>query len=202
MHPVCAFCEGIGLDASVKGKVCADCRNARYCCYVCQREHWPWHKEECLPKAEMHRTLLPLWEALQAARPTLSKLPEVREAADKVEEQAEPFMKGLDPAMVLASVRLTASEARHGLEHIAQKRRGASGIVSAVARLEEALLQQPQQRLYGACDACASTVFVPQSKCGQCLSARYCGKECQKADWTRHAAVCFRAGSERALEVD
>lgn len=30
-------------------------------------------------------------------------------------------------------------------------------------------------------------------RCGKCRVVKYCGKECQKADWGKHRKVCFKA---------
>ncbi|KAJ6091921.1 hypothetical protein N7467_003890 [Penicillium canescens] len=41
----------------------------------------------------------------------------------------------------------------------------------------------------GVCNACGKLMASPK-KCGQCLSAFYCSKVCQKADWKAHKVIC------------
>lgn len=41
----------------------------------------------------------------------------------------------------------------------------------------------------GVCSACGKLMASPK-KCGQCLSAFYCSKDCQRADWKAHKVVC------------
>lgn len=38
------------------------------------------------------------------------------------------------------------------------------------------------------------TVFDKMMKCGRCKSVRYCGKDCQVADWARHKKECIQEG--------
>lgn len=42
----CARC-GLGPSLANSLKVCSRCRTVRYCCQLCQRDHWPTHKPLC-----------------------------------------------------------------------------------------------------------------------------------------------------------
>lgn len=45
--------------------------------------------------------------------------------------------------------------------------------------------------------ACARTNCIEPGyqKCGQCDSARYCSRVCQKADWSEHKRTCALGGN-------
>jgi hypothetical protein len=52
-----------------------------------------------------------------------------------------------------------------------------------------------------ACAVCARTAEMLSSgklmECTRCRSVRYCGKDCQKADWPAHKPTCKRLQAER-----
>ncbi|MCJ1382774.1 hypothetical protein MMC17_005887 [Xylographa soralifera] len=49
------------------------------------------------------------------------------------------------------------------------------------------------------CNACAkpqASSSVPLQRCGKCHAARYCSRECQKADWPIHKRICNQSGAK------
>ena len=45
----------------------------------------------------------------------------------------------------------------------------------------------------GKCDKCEKE-FEKVGKCGECKVAKYCGKECQQEDWSKHKKECVDQG--------
>jgi hypothetical protein len=48
------------------------------------------------------------------------------------------------------------------------------------------------------CDGPGCDVAIALERCSGCLSARYCGTDCQKKGWPAHKAACKKAQRERA----
>jgi tetratricopeptide (TPR) repeat protein len=45
------------------------------------------------------------------------------------------------------------------------------------------------------CAKCGKT-DIPLKQCGQCKQVKYCSRECQKSDWSRHKKVCAQLANE------
>jgi hypothetical protein len=85
----------------------------------------------------------------------------------------------------------------------AAQRRGKHDVTRAIASFSEAKIddmalmdsKRRAQFMGRACHACFKTE-ANMLKCGLCLKAYYCTKECQKSHWRQHKATCDRGGGE------
>ncbi len=59
-------------------------------------------------------------------------------------------------------------------------------------------------RYASACRYCCNRAPAPArySKCGRCYEARYCSRECQRADWPVHVHECARFAGDDASSVE
>lgn len=81
--------------------------------------------------------------------------------------------------------------------HVRQRQQQEAAALSAETALTAAELTKPAR----ACWVCGDSNLASLNYCGNCGTAEYCSKKCQRGDWTKHSSQCAALSRHKTTEM-